>query len=136
MLDLICGYIIGFEPSDSFRVSKILSFLTVNKNWDPALAFVMASGVGINLLTFNLIFKRSQPLLTKTFSIPPKGELDRRLILGAMIFGLGWGVSGTCVGPAMAISCLADNGLLSLGSIALGMTLFELSQGNLKFKRS
>ena len=126
----------GVLISGMTRVSKILGFLTYNAQWDPSLIFVMALGVGINLVTFNLITKRSRPVLTPAFFIPPKGEIDGRLVLGATIFGLGWGISGTCVGPALALSCLTENGLFSLGSIVLGMIMYELTQGDLKLKGS
>jgi len=140
--EFIASYLVGILFSAGLfisgmtQVSKILSFLTFNNSWNPNLMFTMASGVGINLLTFNLILKRNQPVLTSAFLIPPKGDIDGRLIAGAAVFGLGWGISGACPGPAMALATITNNGLFSLGSVSLGMILYELLQGEFKLKGS
>ena len=81
------------------KSSKVINFLTLKANWDPSLMFIMGGAVLGNLLTFYLIMKKiGKPILSKEFQIPTINEIDRRLVCGALIFGLGWGICGICPG--------------------------------------
>ena len=74
----------------------------MNKDWDPSLMFVMVGAIGVNAITFRLILKKyHKPLYTETYSVPKNNSLDLRLICGAFIFGLGWGLGSLCPGPGM-----------------------------------
>jgi len=83
------------------RPSKIVGFLDVAGSWDPTLLFVMAGAVGVGSLLFPWVLKRHQPVLEDRFQIPEKRAIDGRLLVGAALFGVGWGLSGYCPGPAL-----------------------------------
>ena len=86
--------------------------------------FVMMSAVAINVITFNYtLLKLSKPLLTppgSTFSVPPKGKVDLKLIGGAAIFGLGWGLSGLCPGPGLLVFFSMTHAILFVASLIIG----------------
>ena len=98
-----CGLVfaVGLGISGMTRPQKILDFLDVLGNWDPSLAFVMLGALGVTVLTFSRILRRPRPLLDSAFDVPTKTSLDGRLLLGAAIFGVGWGIAGFCPGPAI-----------------------------------
>ena len=102
---LICGFLfgLGLAISEMVNPAKVLGFLDVTGNWDPSLIFVMAAGLAVTLLTFRLILKQSRPLFEHQFHLPSQGKtIDRQLMTGAVIFGIGWGLVGYCPGPAIA----------------------------------
>jgi uncharacterized membrane protein YedE/YeeE len=81
--------------------NKVRAFLDVAGAWDPSLAFVMVSAIGVHLAAFRFISKLKRPLMAERFRIPQKTAVDGRLLAGAAIFGAGWGLSGICPGPAV-----------------------------------
>src|SRR5882672_10292083 len=95
---LIAGIIFGggLALSDMVNPARVLAFLDVAGAWDPTLAFVMAGAVIATGIAFAMRRRLDQPLLGNTFFIPENRSLDRRLILGAGIFGIGWGLVGFC----------------------------------------
>ena len=93
---------VGLVIAGMCRVSKIIYFLTIDKDlWDPSLAFVMGAAVAINVVTFHLILKREKPTILEKFELPKNTKIEVKLIAGAAIFGLGWGIGGLCPGPGM-----------------------------------
>jgi uncharacterized membrane protein YedE/YeeE len=109
----------GLVVGGMTRPSKILAFLDVAGPWDPSLALVMVGAVGISALAFHLASRRGRaPLLGGTFRVPnAKRPVEPRVVAGAAIFGLGWGLSGLCPGPAIA----------SLGAGEIGSIVFVAS---------
>ena len=102
---LICGFLfgLGLAISEMVNPSKVLGFLDVTGNWDPSLIFVMAAGLAVTLLSFRFILKQPKPLFEHEFHLPSQGKtIDRQLMTGATIFGIGWGLVGYCPGPAIA----------------------------------
>lgn len=91
---------IGLVVSGMSNPAKVLNFLDIAGNWDPSLIFVMGGAVAVAFLGFRLVLARQAPLLAPTFQVPTRRDLDARLISGAAMFGLGWGLSGLCPGPA------------------------------------
>ncbi len=106
--------------------AKVLGFLDLAGAWDPSLALVMAGAIAIALLPFTLARKRQQSLLGLPMQLPNKREIDRRLIGGSLLFGIGWGIAGICPGPAVAILLTGHwQVILFVAAMLIGMALFE-----------
>ena len=101
---LISGLIfgIGLAVSGMLDPSKVTGFLDLFGVWDPSLAFVMGGGVVVNFIGYRLLLKRGKPLFAATFNLSDKTAIDRPLLLGAGLFGVGWGIAGLCPGPGVA----------------------------------
>ena len=119
---IICGIIfsIGLGISGMTQPHKVIGFLDIFGEWNPSLAFVMGGAV-LSYLALQLLIQRnfSIPLLGGSFQIPSRKDLDRSLIIGALLFGSGWGLGGYCPGPAIT----------SLGSGSLNALLFVVAMG-------
>ena len=106
--------------------AKVLGFLDLAGAWDPSLALVMVAAIGVALLPLTWAKRRSRSLLGAPMQLPVKRELDRRLIGGSLLFGIGWGIAGICPGPAVAILLTGHwQMLLFVAAMLLGMLLFE-----------
>jgi hypothetical protein len=110
VIALLCGLIfgVGLAVSGMTDTAVVLGFLDVFGNWIPNLAFVMGGAVCVTLITFSLVLRRKKPLLSAKFSPPTKKALDGKLLGGAAIFGIGWGIYGYCPGPAIAALLYLD----------------------------
>lgn len=120
---LIAGIIFGFGLSLSQMINpnKVLGFLDLTGHWDPSLAFVMMGALVITLISFRWVLKQSHPVFESGFHITHKTAFDKPLLSGALIFGVGWGLSGYCPGPAVAGLGLGNKeSLVMVGSIYLG----------------
>ncbi len=93
---------IGLSISQMVNPEKVLAFLDIVGNWDPSLALVMGGAVGVTLLTFRRVLRLPKPLFASRFEVPGTDGIDAQLLTGAAIFGVGWGISGYCPGPAIA----------------------------------
>lgn len=83
--------------------AKVIGFLDLAGRWDPSLAFVMGAAVCVTLPVFQLVIPgRVRPVLAAAFSMPTRRDVDRPLLVGAVLFGIGWGIAGLCPGPAIA----------------------------------
>ena len=100
---LLCGIIFGCGLTISKMVdaNKILNFLDITGNWDPSLALVMLSAVAVVAIGYRLVIKQKQPQLAETFFLPVKKSIDKNLLIGSALFGIGWGLAGYCPGPAI-----------------------------------
>lgn len=118
---------IGLTVSQMVNPAKVLNFLDLAGRWDPSLAFVLGGAVMTAALGFRLVRRRTAPLFAGTFRWPTARDIDRRLVLGAALFGLGWGLVGLCPGPAVAALALApwDVALFTLAMLA-GMAAHQL----------
>ncbi len=103
LVNLFAGALFGLGLAISGMVDpqKVIGFLDVAGDWDPTLAFVMGGALLVTIPAFRLIFKRPRPVLADEFELPTKKGLDTRLLGGSALFGVGWGLSGFCPGPAV-----------------------------------
>ncbi len=103
LVNLFAGAFFGLGLAVSGMVdpAKVIGFLDVAGDWDPTLAFVMGGALLVTIPAFRLIFKRPRPVLADEFELPTKKELDAQLLGGSALFGVGWGLSGFCPGPAV-----------------------------------
>jgi uncharacterized membrane protein YedE/YeeE len=101
---------LGLLVSGMMNPAKVLGFLDLAGAWDPSLAFVMAGAIPVAALGFRLGLRRARPVCAQAFVPPARRGIDRRLIAGAVLFGLGWGLAGLCPGPSLALLGLADPG--------------------------
>lgn len=103
LIALLSGFLfsLGLIVSQMVNPAKVLNFLDVFGAWDPTLALVMGGALLVTVPAFRLILRRPHPLFAQRFSLPAKTQVDRRLIGGGIIFGIGWGLAGICPGPAL-----------------------------------
>lgn len=92
---------VGISISGMANPAKVINFFDVAGSWDPSLAFVMGGGVVVTVIGYKWVLSRSAPLLEMEFSLPTRTDIDSRLISGALVFGVGWGIAGFCPGGAL-----------------------------------
>ncbi|MFG6466634.1 DUF6691 family protein [Roseateles sp. BYS87W] len=106
--------------------AKVLGFLDLGGAWDPSLAFVMAGAIAVGLPAFTLARRRRETFLGLQMQLPTSQLLDRRLVLGSVMFGVGWGLAGLCPGPALVVAGVgAPKALVFVGAMLAGMGVFE-----------
>ncbi|MFZ4552688.1 MAG: DUF6691 family protein [Aquabacterium sp.] len=110
IISLLSGILfgLGLAVAQMTNPLKVQAFLDMAGDWDPSLAFVMGGAVMVTLLGFRFILKRQGPAWGDSFHFPKLTRIDRRLITGAALFGIGWGLTGYCPGPALS-SMLTGN---------------------------
>jgi uncharacterized membrane protein YedE/YeeE len=117
-------FALGLGLAGMTRPQKVTAFLDVTGAWDASLALVMGAAVAVGLAGFAWVDRRRAPVFGGKLSVLPVPVIDARLVSGAAVFGLGWGVSGWCPGPAiMAVATLEPKALVFLAAMAAGMVL-------------
>jgi uncharacterized membrane protein YedE/YeeE len=118
---------LGLILSGMSDPAKVLGFLDLAGNWDPSLAFVMGGAVVVGSLVFPFATKRPKSILGDAVRLPTATQIDLRLVLGGLTFGVGWGLAGYCPGPALASLALGGiKPLLFFIAMLAGMALFEV----------
>lgn len=121
----------GLAMSGMTDTTKVIGFLDVFGNWLPDLAVVMGGAVAVTLFSFRFILKRNSPLLDTDFSLPTSQIVDRKLIGGAMLFGIGWGVYGYCPGPALAALAYQQSvTVVFVLAMVVGMAMVQIAENS------
>jgi uncharacterized membrane protein YedE/YeeE len=128
LVSFLCGLVfaVGLGVSGMTQPSKVIGFLDVAGAWDASLALVMAGAVGVHMALYRLILRRRSPLLAERFALLTRNDIDGPLVVGAAIFGVGWGLAGYCPGPALAsLGSGATSALVFVAAMLAGMALFR-----------
>jgi len=128
-ISLLSGVIfaIGLSVSGMINPEKVKGFLDIFGQWDYSLVFVMGGAVGVNLLSYQIL-KNKKPWLVGEKFLPSKFDVDKKLLLGSAMFGIGWGLIGICPGPAIVnLAKFNSSILLFVVSMIIGMIIFKFS---------
>lgn len=134
IIGLAAGLIfgLGLIISGMADPAKVQNFLDMFGTWDPSLAFVMAGAIAVTMPGFWLITRRTKPFFHHSFHFPTRQDLDGRLLTGAAIFGVGWGLGGFCPGPALTALSVGATGTIAfvvtmLAGMALSMRMNDIN---------
>ena len=130
---LIIGAIFGngLAIAGMLNPSKVVGFLDIFGDWDPSLAFVMGGGVLVNAIGHRFVMKRKAPVQCATFLMPTSTNIDKPLVIGSAIFGVGWGLAGLCPGPVVASLLLNSQAMLPF----FGLMIAGLLVGRIVMRR-
>lgn len=122
---------VGLIIAQMTNPSKVIGFLDVTGNWDPSLAFVMLGAIGVYGLAYWLSrVRHARPFLVDGFTLPIRRQIDRPLVVGALIFGAGWGLSGFCPGPALTSAGFGEPRVwVFVAAMLAGMMIYRLRSG-------
>ena len=120
---------LGLVISGMSNPAKVLGFLDLAGPWDPSLALVMAGAIAVGAVGFSLARRRTTSVIGRPMQLPSSRAIDRRLVIGALAFGVGWGLVGLCPGPALtAVSTGSPEAIVFVMSMLAGMAMFELGK--------
>ena len=115
---------VGLAMSTMTDANRVLGFLDLAGEWDPTLMFVLGGAVITTVALFPLVLRRAKPVNDECFHLPQNTRIDRQLLVGAAIFGIGWGLAGYCPGPAIAgLGVLSTESLIFVPALLVGMLL-------------
>jgi uncharacterized membrane protein YedE/YeeE len=125
----VCGLVFGagLIVSQMSNPAKVIGFLDITGKWDPSLALVMGGAVAVFGVFYRLALRQGTPLLASRFTVPEKDSLDAPLMVGALIFGVGWGLGGFCPGPAIVSAAFGDARVWAfVASMIAGMLVYRI----------
>ncbi len=126
-------FALGLGVSGMTQPENVQGFLDIFGDWKPALLFVMVGAVTTHFLLYLQIKRRSSPLFDVRFHLPTRRDIDPRLLVGSILFGVGWGLSGLCPGPALVSSMSGNRAVLTfLAAMVVGMLAFRAGEKTLK----
>ena len=126
---LLSGVIFGggLAISGMVNPAKVLNFFDIAGTWDPSLVFVMGGALAVTMAGYRLVLQRRSPIFATQFHVPTARDIDARLIGGSALFGLGWGLSGFCPGPAIAsLTTLSVEPVIFIIAMLAGMLAAKL----------
>ena len=120
---------IGLIVSGMTDPSKVIGFLDLTGRWDPSLAFVMVGAIFVGMIGYIVARKRTVAFLGGAMHLPTERHIDRRLLLGSLVFGVGWGLAGFCPGPAIvSLGAGQDKAVVFVIAMLAGMALYEFAE--------
>jgi len=120
---------VGLLVAGMTRPDKVVAFLDVSGDWDPSLAFVMIGAIAVHFVAYRFVPKLGSPFLGGRFALPTRRDVDVRLLLGAALFGIGWGIGGYCPGPALvSVVNGTSDALVFFGGLVAGMLAFNVTE--------
>jgi uncharacterized membrane protein YedE/YeeE len=129
LASFLCGLIFGsgLMISGMTQPARVLGFLDIFGRWDPTLAFVMAAALAISSLGYALARRQGRPAFAAKHLWPNRTDIDRPLIIGSVLFGIGWGLAGLCPGPALAnLAGLSPRVIVFVIAMIAGMSAKDL----------
>lgn len=126
---LLAGLVfgLGLILSGMASPAKVLGFLDLGGAWDPSLALVMVGAIAVGLVAFGVARRRDTALLGAPLRLPTANAIDRRLLVGSLTFGVGWGLAGFCPGPALVALGMGElKAVVFVAAMLAGMAVFEL----------
>ena len=127
LIGLVFG--LGLILSGMSNPSKVLGFLDITGLWDPSLAFVMGGAILVGIVAFAVARKRTTTFLGGALKLPSSTDIDKRLVIGSLTFGVGWGLAGYCPGPALvSLGSGQPKALIFVVSMFVGMAIYEVLQ--------
>lgn len=129
LTSLLTGLVfgLGLMVSGMANPAKVLGFLDLAGRWDPSLALVMAGAIAVGSAAFLLAKNRTRSLLGADMKLPTASRIDRRLVMGSALFGMGWGIAGFCPGPGLvALGMGESKALVFVAAMLAGMAVFEV----------
>jgi uncharacterized membrane protein YedE/YeeE len=130
IIALISGIIfaLGLVISGMTNPTKVIGFLDIFGNWDYSLAFVMVGAIGVTFVSFKILSQR-KPFCAPDHFLPTKTEVDKKVLIGSALFGIGWGISGICPGPGIVNLVTNESAaFLFVGSLIMGMFIFKMTE--------
>lgn len=129
LTSLLAGLVfgVGLIVSGMANPAKVLGYLDLAGRWDPSLALVMAGAISVGLISFAVAKRRTQSFLGTEMKLPKARDIDRRLVGGGLLFGIGWGVAGFCPGPAVVALGMGEaKAVVFVVAMLVGMGIFVL----------
>ncbi|WP_439587129.1 DUF6691 family protein [Hydrogenophaga sp.] len=131
IIEFVVGLLfgVGLLLSGMTDPGKVLGFLDLFGAWDPSLAFVMAGAIAVGFFAFALARKRTTSFLGGAMHMPKSNHIDRRLVLGSLVFGAGWGLAGFCPGPGIVSMASGEmKAAVFVAAMVAGMVIFEVAE--------
>ncbi|MBG9390237.1 DUF6691 family protein [Caenimonas aquaedulcis] len=138
-ISLLSGLVfgLGLIVSGMANPAKVLGFLDLAGPWDPSLAFVMGGAIAVGTVAFAVARKRTVSFLGLSMKLPSSNRIDRRLVIGSAVFGIGWGIAGFCPGPALVALGMGEaKALAFVLAMLAGMGIFEVLEGRALRRRA